>query len=147
MASQEKIPIFVFETRAEPSNMRACTPAKTNRNIGDDVIDIGRRSGSSSEPGPYSNSTFNNSSGDYVSPRKKIFVDNNDSNNGNNGNNQYDKSKHSGNRGVNVKREEEINFVKFGEYNNQSPKNTVRESYHGNSPSNQFASRYAWGSS
>ena len=45
MASQDSIPNFVFETRAEPSNIRGCTPAKTNRNRGDDEVDIGRRSG------------------------------------------------------------------------------------------------------
>jgi hypothetical protein len=49
MASQDQIPNFVFETRAEPSNMRACTPAKTNRNRGDDEVDIGRRSGKKAE--------------------------------------------------------------------------------------------------
>jgi hypothetical protein len=51
MASQDQIPNFVFETRAEPSNMRACTPAKTNRNRGDDEVDIGRRSGKKAEEG------------------------------------------------------------------------------------------------
>lgn len=51
MAAQDRIPNFVFETRAEPSNMRACTPAKTNRNRGDDELDIGRRSGKKAEEG------------------------------------------------------------------------------------------------
>jgi hypothetical protein len=44
MRSQDEIPDFVFETKAEPSNMKACTPAKTNKNSGNDEVAT-RRSG------------------------------------------------------------------------------------------------------
>jgi hypothetical protein len=44
MRSQDEIPDFVFETKAEPSNMKACTPAKTKQNSGNDEVAT-RRSG------------------------------------------------------------------------------------------------------
>ena len=101
MASQDDIPIFVFETRAEPSNMRGCTPAKTNRNIGDDVIDIERRSGKKPGEGDDSyenqqrqnilNVNFNNDGNGldetFNSKKNDRIHHNNDNNNNNNNNN------------------------------------------------------------
>ena len=38
---QSEVPEFVYETKAEPSSMHACTPAKTNKNVGGDEVEIG----------------------------------------------------------------------------------------------------------
>ena len=54
---QSEVPDFVYETKAEPSSMHACTPAKTNKNVGGDEVEIGechqhvvnRRGGGSDE--------------------------------------------------------------------------------------------------
>ena len=116
MASQDDIPIFVFETRAEPSNMRGCTPAKTNRNIGDDVIDIERRSGKKPGEGDDSyenqqrqnilNVNFNNDGNglDETFNSKKndrIHHNNDNINNNNNNNNNKNNSNISNNNNNN----------------------------------------------
>lgn len=67
MRSQDEIPDFVFETRAEPSNMKACTPAKTNRNSGNDEVAT-RRSGKKID--------VNSDCDDYNSPRGNRVNDN-----------------------------------------------------------------------
>ena len=117
MASQDDIPIFVFETRAEPSNMRGCTPAKTNRNIGDDVIDIERRSGKKPGEGDdlYENQqrqnvlninfnndgngldeSFNSKNSDrIINNINRSNNDNNDNNNDNNDNNNDNNNNNS----------------------------------------------------
>ena len=129
--------------------MRGCTPAKTNRNIGDDVIDIERRSGKkldehddisdSQQKQNILNFNFNkneNSLNESISSDYCPTHINNNNNNNNNNINNDDKNNNKNNNKNNDNNENNDN----GEYDNQSTAENTEDFLY-NGPAAQFACR------
>lgn len=126
MCTQENIPDFVFETKAEPSNMRACTPAKTNHNKGDDELGISQRSHQKSSK----KHDFSTDEDDDILRNKMSGVEddvnyiNDLGGNSTNSNNSYNIDEHNNYMNINGTNEHNLNDISFD-----------------NGPSEQFTNR------